>query len=297
MVKPVTQDDPTGIDSEFAQSTSRVVATDSGTMHFHDHGDGPPLLLIHGSGPGVSGWANFSGNLATFGRSYRCLVPDLPGFGRSPAAGKSPAADAATAVIEFLDAIGVERTAIIGNSLGGAVGAQIAATYPDRVSKLVSIGGLGINLLSAAPAEGIKLLVAFMEEPTRERLVEWMHSMVYDPAIITDELVDMRFAVASRPEIHAAASRIYSRASLAFIQSSMNGRGAGARLSWLPDIQAPTLLVWGRDDRVNTLDMALVPMRLIPRCELHVLYDCGHWAMIERRLEFESTVLAFLARP
>jgi 2-hydroxy-6-oxonona-2,4-dienedioate hydrolase len=276
--------------------TSRVVDTAAGPIHLHEHGAGNPLLMIHGSGPGVSGWANFSGNLATFGERYRCIVPDLPGFGRTPIAEGNPA-DASGAMVALLDALQIERTAIIGNSLGGGVGAELAARHPDRVIRLVAIGGLGINLLSAAPAEGIKLLVAFMEDPTRERLVEWMQSMVYDPGVLTDELIDMRFEAATQPEVFEAARRIYSRGSLRFIQAAMNGKGAGGRLSWLPDITAPTLLVWGRDDRVNTLDMALVPMRLIPRCELHVLYDCGHWAMIERRAEFESTVLAFLARP
>jgi 2-hydroxy-6-oxonona-2,4-dienedioate hydrolase len=277
------------------EATSRVVDTGVGPIHHHEHGVGEPLLMIHGSGPGVSGWANFSGNLATFGERYRCVVPDLPGFGRTPIAEGNPA-DATGAMVALLDALQIERTAIIGNSLGGGVGAELAARHPDRVSRLVAIGGLGINLLSAAPAEGIKLLVAFMEDPTRARLVEWMQSMVYDPAVLTEELIDMRFEAATRPEVFEAARRIYSRGSLRFIQAAMNGKGAGGRLSWLPDIAAPTLLVWGRDDRVNTLDMALVPMRLIPRCELHVLYDCGHWAMIERRAEFESTVLGFLAR-
>jgi 2-hydroxy-6-oxonona-2,4-dienedioate hydrolase len=277
------------------EATSRVVDTAVGPIHVHDHGAGDPLLMIHGSGPGVSGWANFAGNLATFGERYRCIVPDLPGFGRTPIAEGNPA-DAAGAMVALLDALQIERAAVIGNSLGGGVGAELAARHAERVSRLVAIGGLGINLLSAAPAEGIKLLVAFMEDPTRQRLVEWMQSMVYDPAVLTDELIDMRFEAATRPEVFEAARRIYSRGSLRYIQAAMNGKGAGARLSWLPDIAAPTLLVWGRDDRVNTLDMALVPMRLIPKCELHVLYDCGHWAMIERRAEFESTVLAFLAR-
>lgn len=277
------------------EATSRTVATAKGTIHYHEVGHGAPVVFIHGSGPGVSGWANFAGNLATFSRHYRCLVPDLPGFGRSEATGEHPVAQGHDAIVRFLDALGIERTAIVGNSLGGGVGAKVAARHPDRVSRLVSIGGIGINLLSPAPSEGIKLLVAFVEDPTRERLVEWMTSMVFDPAVLTDEMIDERFAQATRPEIAAESRVMYSRAGLPFIRRALNGDGAASTIEHLAHITAPTLLLWGRDDRVSPLDMALVPMRLIPKCELHVFYDCGHWVMIERRAEFERTVLAFLA--
>jgi 2-hydroxy-6-oxonona-2,4-dienedioate hydrolase len=122
-----------------------------------------------------------------------------------------------------------------------------------------------------------------------------MESMVYDAGILTDDLIDRRFAQATRPEIAAEAKKMYSRAGLPMIQQSLNGLGASTTIDHLARIQAPTLLLWGRDDRVSPLDMALVPLRLVPKCELHVLYDCGHWVMIERRAEFERTVLAFLA--
>jgi pimeloyl-ACP methyl ester carboxylesterase len=277
------------------EATSKTVATAKGSIHYHEVGQGDPVVFIHGSGPGVSGWANFEGNLATFSRQYRCLVPDLPGFGRSEANGENPMAQGHDAIVRFLDALGIERAAIIGNSLGGSIGTKLAAKHPGRVTKLVSIGGIGINLFSPAPSEGIKLLVSFVEDPTRARLVEWMESMVFDPTVLSDDLIDRRLAQATRPEIAAEARKMYSKAGLAFIRQALNGTGASASIEHLAQIAAPTLLLWGRDDRVSPLDMALVPMRLIPKCELHVFYDCGHWVMIERRAEFDRTVLAFLA--
>jgi pimeloyl-ACP methyl ester carboxylesterase len=223
-------------------------------------------------------------------------VPDLPGFGQSPSTGEIPTTQGHEAIARFLDALGIERVSIVGNSLGGIVGSRFAAAYPDRIRALVAIGGMGMNLLTPAPAEGIKLLVAFVEDPTRERLVEWMESMVFDPSILSEELIERRLAQAQRPEIAAEARKMYSRAGLPYIRQSLNGTGAAANIEHLPRIQAPTLLLWGRDDRVSPIDMALVPMRLVPKCELHTLYDCGHWVMIERREEFNSTVLGFLAR-
>jgi pimeloyl-ACP methyl ester carboxylesterase len=179
--------------------------------------------------------------------------------------------------------------------MGGAVAARIAADQPERVSRLVTIGGVGVPLFSASPPEGIKLLVEFVEDPTRERLVRWMESMVYDTGILTDEFVQLRWESANDPRAAADIKRMYNRRML----EGMRTRGALAaadQVGVLTRIKAPTLLMWGRDDRVTPLDGSLAAMRLIPRCELHVLFDCGHWAMIERQDEFESTVLAFLRR-
>ncbi len=149
-------------------------------------------------------------------------------------------------------------------------------------------------LFNPTPSEGIKLLVQFVEDPTRERLVAWMESMVYDPAILTDEFVELRWEAATNPAALADVRRMFNSKVLA----AMRGRSGHVadQVATLAKIEAPTLLTFGRDDRVTPLDSALVPMRLIRKCEVHIFYDCGHWAMIERKDEFESVVLAFLRR-
>ena len=135
----------------------------------------------------------------------------------------------------------------------------------------------------------------FVENPTRDRLVQWMESMVYDTGILTDEFVELRWQSATDPDGPSDIKKLYNRPML---EAMRKGRAFGAvdAVSTLTKIQAPTLVVVGRDDRVTPMEGALAAMRLIRQCELHVLYDCGHWAMIERKDEFESTVLAFLAR-
>ncbi len=277
-----------------AEGTSRTLATPDGELHYHEAGDGPPLLLLHGSGPGVSGWANFSGNLPRFARHFRTLVLDLPGFGRSHAVDGTPVLHAPAAVLAFLDGLGIDRLAMVGNSLGGGVVARLAATNPDRVSRLVTLGGVGVPFFSAMPPEGIIRLVEFVEDPTRDRLLQWMRSMVFDPAVLTEEFVEARWVAASDPAALAAIRTIYNRQLLdAFRQLTVTNPEV---LGMLGRIQAPTLLTWGRDDRVTPLDGAIAPMRLIPRCELHVFPDCGHWAMLERKAEFESVVLSYLLR-
>jgi pimeloyl-ACP methyl ester carboxylesterase len=277
-----------------AEATSRTLATADGDLHYHEAGGGPPLLLVHGSGPGVSGWANFGSNLGLFAQHFRTLVLDLPGFGKSHAVDGPPILHAPGAVLAFLDGLGVERAAMVGNSLGGGVVAGLAASNPERVRRLVTLGGVGVPFFSASPPEGIVRLVEFVEEPTRDRLVQWMRSMVFDPAVLTDEFVETRWRAASDPAALESIRTIYNRGLLnAFRALTVNNPETLAMLS---KIEAPTLLTWGRDDRVTPLDGAIAPMRLIPRCELHVFYDCGHWAMIERKDEFESVVLSYLLR-
>jgi len=206
----------------------------------------------------------------------------------------SPLAAAPAAVVDLLDALGLESVAIVGNSMGGNVAAQVAAAHPDRVQRLVTIGGLGVGLFAPSPSEGVKLLVQFVEDPTRERLVAWMESMVFDPAILTEEFVALRWEVASRPEALADVRRLFNAKVLGAMRRAP--LAAPDQVATLARIKAPTLITWGRDDRVTPLDNVLVPMRVIRDCEVHLFPDCGHWVMIERKDDFERVVLDFLTR-
>ena len=182
--------------------TSRFLDTPKGKLHYHVAGDGPPLLLLHGSGPGVSGWANFRGNLPVLAEQYTTYVLDFPGFGKSYSPDANPLAVRPGVGPRgfFLDGMGLGPLPVIGNSMGGNVAARIAADQPDRITRLVCIGGVGLSLLSPSPPEGIKLLVEFVENPTRDRLVQWMESMVYDTGILTDEFVELRWQSATDPD-------------------------------------------------------------------------------------------------
>ena len=174
-------------------------------------GDGPPLLLLHGSGPGVSGWANFRGNLPVFAGDFTTYVLDFPGFGKSYSPDANPMLAAPAAVLDFLDGLGLGPLPIVGNSMGGNVAARIAAEHPERVSRLVVHRRRGAVAAQPAPPEGIKLLVAFVEDPTREQLVKWMESMVYDTAILTDEFVRMRWESATDPAASADIKKLYNQ--------------------------------------------------------------------------------------
>jgi pimeloyl-ACP methyl ester carboxylesterase len=276
--------------------TLREMPTAAGTLRYHESGDGPALLLLHGSGPGVTGWRNFRGILGTFAEHFRCLILEFPGFGVSDDFGGHPMLTAHGAVVTFVDELGLDSVDIVGNSMGAGVGINFAIHQPAKVRRLVTIGGIGTNLVSPGPSEGIKLLQEFTENPTRQRLIDWLQSMVYDPALVTEELIEERWVSATDPPTLESARRMYGKAAFAQMMKAMRASDAPMPWAMMHKVKAPTLLTWGRDDRVSPLDMALIPMRTIPNAELHVFPNCGHWAMIEAKTAFEATVLAFLRR-
>jgi pimeloyl-ACP methyl ester carboxylesterase len=286
-----TSDRSTELDSDLLE-----VSTSVGVLRYYDVGRGPALLFLHGSGPGVTGWRNFRGVVPGFAEHFRCLILEFPGFGVSADIGGHPMVTAQNVVSPFLDALEVDHVDVVGNSMGGGVGINFAIHHPDRIGKLVTIGGIGTNIFSPGPSEGIRLLQEFTEDPTRQRLVDWLHSMVYNPALVTEQLIEERWELATDAETLAAARRMYGKAAFAQLIEFM--RKSEAPLPWaqMHKVAAPTLMTWGRDDRVSPLDMALIPMRTMPNAELHVFPNCGHWAMIEAKQAFESTVLAFLTR-
>lgn len=278
------------------EDTLRELHTDQGVLRYHEAGDGPPLLMLHGSGPGVSGWRNYRGNLAVFAEHFRCLVLEFPGFGVSDPTDQHPMVAAPASVLRFLTGLGLDQVAVIGNSMGGIVAANLAIAQPNLFSRIVTIGGVGTNVLSPSPGEGINLLMDFTDNPSREALIAWLHSMVYDRAIVTEEMIEERWALATEPKTLESARRMYSRAAMTAGAAAARASDQPPYWSMLHKITAPTLVTWGRDDRVSPVEMALVPLRTLPRGEIHVFPNCGHWVMIEQKAAWESAVLAFLTR-
>nr|WP_281363811.1 alpha/beta fold hydrolase [Nocardioides daedukensis] len=254
------------------------------------------MVLLHGSGPGVTGWRNYRGNLARFAEHFNTYILEFPGFGVSDDTKLHPMAAALPSVSAFLDGIGLEKARIIGNSMGGVVATRFAIANPDRVERLVTIGGMGRNIFSPSPGEGINLLTDFVEDPTRERLIAWLNSMVFDQSLVTEELIEERLALALEPETLAASKRMYGRGVLQAMAKAAEKSNEAPYWAMLHKITAPTLLTWGRDDRVSPVDMMLLPMRTIGQVEVHVFPNCGHWAMIEAKTAWEATVISFLTR-
>ena len=277
------------------ESTRATVEIDGLTLNYHEAGEGEPLILLHGSGLGVSAWANFSANLPVFAQRFRTIMPDLPGFGGTPLPELKEMyfLAAARLIARLMDELGIESAGLIGNSMGGAVGAELAALYPGRVRRLVSMGGAGLSVATFAPdpSEGFKRLFDFLGDPSRERMIEWLKVMVHDHNLITDELVDQRMR-------NAQADGAMDRARAVF-GSLMNPQlRAGYTPLWTKaaTFATPTLILWGRDDRMLPYDGAHFANRMVPEIELHTFANCGHWVQIERKTAFERIATEFLTR-
>jgi 4,5:9,10-diseco-3-hydroxy-5,9,17-trioxoandrosta-1(10),2-diene-4-oate hydrolase len=268
-------------------------------MHLHHEQagadrPGTPVVLLHGGGPGASGQSNFGRNLPVFAGRFRTLLIDQPGFGKSD---KPPVVGnyftfAASALADLLDDLGVGRVHLVGNSLGGGTAVRFALRYPERVGRLVLMGpgGLSLNVFAADPTEGVTRLADFAAPPgpSRAKMAAFLRTLVFDQRLVTDELIDERYAAASDPAALAAmASLGASFYDPAWFEDGMLWREAHR-------LHGPVLLVWGREDRVNPLDGALVALKLIKRAQLHVFGGCGHWAQLEKFDEFNQLALRFL---
>jgi 4,5:9,10-diseco-3-hydroxy-5,9,17-trioxoandrosta-1(10),2-diene-4-oate hydrolase len=273
-------------------STSNFAQAGDLKLHYHEAGTGEPVVMLHGGGPGASAWSNFGRNLPVFADEHRTLLVDQPGFGQSdkPEVTGQYFTFSADALVNLLDTLGIERVHLVGNSLGGGTAVRFALRHPSRAGRLVLMapGGLGINVFAPDPTEGVKRLGAFGAAPSREKLAAFLRALVYDQSLVTDELVDERYAVAATPEsLRAMASMGRSFTSPDSYEEGMLWREAYK-------LRQRVLLVWGREDRVNPLDGALLALKTIPRAQLHVFGRCGHWAQLEKFAEFNRLTLDFL---
>jgi 4,5:9,10-diseco-3-hydroxy-5,9,17-trioxoandrosta-1(10),2-diene-4-oate hydrolase len=288
--------------AEFAAS-SRFAQAGELRLHYHegrpDGGEAAsrlPVVLLHGGGPGASAWSNFGRNLGVFAGRFRTLMVDQPGFGHSD---KPPVAGqyftfAAGALAGLLDGLGIEKVHLVGNSLGGGTAVRFALRHPERAGRLVLMGpgGLSLNVFAPDPTEGVKRLAEFAAPPgpSKDKLAAFLRTLVYDQRLITDELVEERYAAASDPAALAAAASLGA--------SFFDPATAEEGLLWREAhrLRNEVLLVWGREDRVNPLDGALVALKVIRRAQLHVFGRCGHWAQLEKFDEFNHLVMSFLER-
>ncbi|WP_278264851.1 4,5:9,10-diseco-3-hydroxy-5,9,17-trioxoandrosta-1(10),2-diene-4-oate hydrolase [Nocardia sp. AG03] len=274
--------------SRFAQVTPDL------KLHYHEAGvgNGPTIVLLHGGGPGASAWSNFARNIPVLAERYHVIAPDQPGYGKSDKPVDHPQyfVHSSNALLALLDHLEItERVHLLGNSLGGGASVRFALDHPTRAGKLVLMGpgGLSTNLFAPDPTEGVKLLSKFTYEPTRDNLEKFLRIMVFDQSLVTDELIDERFALANTPESLAAMRAMGKSFASADFEKGMLWRDAYK-------LRQPVLLIWGREDRVNPLDGALVATKVIPRVQLHVFGGCGHWAQLEKFDEFNRLTIDFL---
>ena len=254
--------------------------------HYYDLGSGQPLILLHGSGPGVSGYTNFASVMDEFAEQFRVIVPDIAGFGFTEFK-EGTQYDIKLWVahmVGILDALGIEKASFVGNSFGGAVSIGMALFHPERVEKLILLG-TPAGTFEQTPG----LRSAWTYEPSPENMREVMSLFPFDQSIITDEMVQSRYEASARPGAQDALRKLIP-------QPNKDGPTMvkGFPEKAVANIQAPTLVVHGREDKVVPLECGQLLATAIPNADLYVFGQCGHWVQVERRETFLPLAKRFL---
>ena len=253
--------------------------------NYHDVGSGKPVLLIHGSGPGVTAWANWRLTIPVLAAGSRVIAPDMVGFGFSERPeGVRYGMDAWVAqAVGLLDALEIESTDIVGNSFGGGLALALAIRHPKRVRKLVLMGSVGVPF-TLTPG----LDLAWGYEPSIANMRKLLDVFAYDRNLVTDELAELRYKASIQPGFQEAFSSMFP---------APRQNGVDALTSREEDIRAlphEALVIHGREDQIIPLANSVTLASMISRSQLHVFGRCGHWTQIEHAARFNRLVSNFL---
>ncbi|MGQ0696873.1 MAG: alpha/beta fold hydrolase [Panacagrimonas sp.] len=262
----------------------RIRAGGIGT-NYHDLGSGSPVLMIHGSGPGVSAWANWRLVMPALSKARRVIAPDMLGFGYTdrPASLRYNLDTWVAHAIGLLDALKIEQADLVGNSFGGALSLAIAVRHPKRVRRLVLMGSAGVDF-ELTPA----LDEVWGYTPSFEKMRRMMDLFAYDRSIVTDDLARMRYEASLQPGLQEAYAAMFPEPRQRSIEALCSP------VHKLRELPHETLIIHGREDQVIPQSNALKLSHWIPNSQLHIFGKCGHWTQIEHSGRFARLVCDFL---
>lgn len=252
--------------------------------NYLESGDGPPVVLVHGSGPGVTAYANWRPTMPALAAQFRVLAPDMAGFGASAKPGEYSMDRWVDQLVGFLDALDIPRVSVVGNSFGGALALAVAARHPERVDRMVLMGSMGMPF---PITEGLDRVWGY--QPGVEQMRHVLDVFAHDRSRITDELAEVRYRASIEPGVQEAFAAMFPAPRQRWVDAMTTPDAVIAGL------QHETLVVHGREDRVIPLANAYRLMELLPNAQLHVFSRCGHWTQIEWADEFNALIGRFLA--
>ena len=266
-------------------TSSRTLDVLGREVRFLEGGDGPAVLLLHGSGPGTTGSGAWGATVRALDASYHLVAPDHAGFGDSalPPGSRGGLQLWTEQAAGLMDALDVESYAVVGHSMGGAVALALAAARPHQVTHVVAVSSMGTP---AAPLSD-DLDAVWAAEPGETGARDMLGRLVHDQALVTQQAVDARttamIAGAAAFEVLFPPPRARWVTDLTLSEES------------LAAVQAPVLLVHGADDRVTPLTTTALPLLdLLADVRLHVLGRCGHVPSLEHPDEFRRVLTSFL---
>lgn len=252
--------------------------------NYHDVGTGDPVLLIHGSGPGVSAFANWRLTMPSLTQHYRVLAPDMVGFGFTdrPANYRYTMDNWVEHIVGFMDALKIDRARVVGNSFGGALALALAIRNPDRVQRLVLMGSVGVRFQITPELDAI-----WGYTPSFENMRKLVGMFAYDRRLVNDELAMLRYKASIQPGFQESFSAMFPAPRQRWVNAMASPEEA------IRSLKVETLIVHGRDDRVIPLSNAYKFLELLPHAQMHVFGQCGHWTQIEHAARFNRLVVDF----
>ena len=264
------------------------IQTGAFKTNYHDIGEGYPVVFLHGSGPGVTAYANWNRVFPLMKDEFRLIAPDMVGFGYTERVeGQVYNMNVwVQQTIDLFDALGIEKANLVGNSFGGALALSVAIKYPERINKLVCMGAMGVSF---PITYGLDQVWGYTPSPAN--MAKLLEIFTYDHSFATPELAESRYQGSIQPGFQESFSRM-------FPEPRQNGvEDMAGNENYIRYIPHETLIIHGREDRVIPMATSLKLFELIPNAEMHCFGKCGHWSQIERSKEFAELLLWFFKRP
>src|SRR6202049_1816755 len=257
-----------------------------GMTNYHEAGSGAHVILLHGSGPGVSAWANWRLAMPFLAERLHVFAYDQLGFGYSelPAQQVYGLERWTEHLLSFMQAVGIRRAHLVGHSMGAAVALAAAVPHPEVVDRLVRMGPMGVRF---PITEGLDAVWGYT--PSISNMKRLLAIFTYDhDRFVTDELAELRYKASMRPGMQGSFSSM-------FPQPRQHGVDAlAAYEDRLHELRAPTLIVHGREDQVIPLISSQKLLQVLDDAQLHVFGHCEHWTQIEHPKAFDRLVRDFL---
>lgn len=252
--------------------------------NYHDTGKGFPVVMVHGSGPGVTAWANWRLIMPELAQDRRVIAPDMLGFGYTerPADVQYSKEIWVEQLKDLFDALNIEQADLVGNSFGGSISLAFAIAYPERVRRLVLMGSVGVPF---EITEGLNNVWGY--EPSFENMRKLMDTFAHSRELVTDELAELRYQASIRPGFQESFSAMFPAPRQRWVDELVSPADK------INQLQHDTLIIHGREDKVIPLSTSNQLFSLIPHAQLHVFGECGHWAQIEHSARFSRLLRNF----
>ncbi|QDF28747.1 alpha/beta fold hydrolase [Halarcobacter anaerophilus] len=265
---------------------AKSVKTGSFNTNYHDIGSGEPVIFIHGSGPGVSAYANWRLCMPEIAEKFRVIAPDMVGFGYSdrPEGITYSMEVWVQQIVDLMDSLNLEKVNLVGNSFGGALALSLVIKYPEKFNRVVLMGSVGVPF---DITYGLDKVWGYT--PSFENMKELLDIFAYSRELVTDDLAKMRYEASIRPGFQESFSSMFPsprQNGVDLMQSDEND---------IKNIQKEVLIIHGREDKVIPLENSIKLNQLILKSQLHVFGQCGHWTQIEHKDRFNKLLLDFFS--